>query len=91
MQNITKWFTANKLTLNLGKTVCILFQKNNKTENIELTVDDVVLKNQPFTKFLGMWLDQHLSWCKHIEMLTLKLTRNQKPTQTKQKPPLHYN
>ena len=24
-----------------------------------------------------MWLDQHLTWCKHIEMLTLKLTRNQ--------------
>ena len=77
MQNITKWFTANKLTLNLGKTVCILFQKNTKTENIELNVGDVVLKNQPFTKFLGMWLDQHLTWSKHIEMLTLKLTRNQ--------------
>ena len=77
MQNITKWFAANKLTLNLDKTVCILFQRNNKTEKIELNVNGVRINSQPFTKFLGMWLDQHLTWFKHIEMLTLKLIRNQ--------------
>ena len=77
MQNITKWFAANKLTLNLDKTVCVLFQKNHKTEKIELNVNNVTISSQAFTKFLGMWLDQHLTWFKHIEMLTLKLTRNQ--------------
>ena len=77
MQTITKWFAANKLTLNLDKTVCVLFQKNHKTERINLDVSGNQIPSQPFTKFLGMWLDQHLTWFKHIEMLILKLTRNQ--------------
>ena len=76
MQTITHWFAANKLTLNLDKTVCILFQKNHKIEEIELDINGTKINCQPFTKFLGMWLDQHLTWFKHIKMFTLKFTRN---------------
>ena len=35
---LSDWFAANKLTLNLDKTVCILFQKNNNKREIDLTV-----------------------------------------------------
>ena len=34
MKRLVAWFKANKLTLNLGKTVCVLFQKERtKTSN----------------------------------------------------------
>ena len=44
---------------------------------VELQViDDATIVSQPNTKFLGMWLDQHLNWNKHIDILLLKITRN---------------
>ena len=73
---LSDWFAANKLTLNLDKTVCMLFQKNNKNSEITLKVKDMIITNQTETKFLGMWLDQSLSWHSHIQKLTLKIKRN---------------
>ena len=73
---LSDWFAANKLTLNLDKTVCMLFHKNNKTSEIELKIKDMTIINQTETKFLGMWLDQSLSWHNHIQRLTLKIKRN---------------
>ena len=73
---LSDWFAANKLTLNLDKTVCMLFQKNNKNIEIELKVKDMIIVNQKETKFLGMWLDQSLSWHSHIQKLILKIKRN---------------
>ena len=77
MHTLKDWFAANKLTLNLEKTVCVLFQKSNTVTHIELEVNDLKIYNQTETKFLGMWLDQHLSWSGHIQRLVLKLKRNQ--------------
>ena len=73
---LSDWFAANKLTLNLDKTVCMLFHKNNKTSEIELKIKNMTILNQTETKFLGMWLDQCLSWHIHIQRLTLKIKRN---------------
>ena len=47
MSTISKWFSTNKLTLNIDKTVCVLFQKNNKTEKVELQVNDATILSQP--------------------------------------------
>ena len=38
LSTLSDWFAANKLTLNLDKTVCVLFQKNNNKKEIELKV-----------------------------------------------------
>ena len=73
---LSDWFAANKLTLNLDKTVYILFQKNNKNKEIDLKVKDMIIVNQTETKFLGMWLDQSLNWHSHIQKLILKIKRN---------------
>ena len=40
---LSDWFAANKLTLNLDKTVCMLFHKNNKTSEIELKIKDMTI------------------------------------------------
>ena len=76
LSTLSDWFAANKLTLNLGKTVCVLFQKNNNKKEIELKVKDMLIPSQSETKFLGMWLDQSLSWHSHIQKLILKIKRN---------------
>ena len=76
LNTLSDWFAANKLTLNLDKTVCMLFQKNNMNDEITLKVNDMTIRNQTETKFLGMWLDQSLNWHSHIQKLTLKIKRN---------------
>ena len=76
MKTIVKWFQANKLTLNIDKTVCLLFQKQGHSEKIHIRVDNITIQNTHETKFLGIWLDEHLKWTTHIHKLILKLTRN---------------
>ena len=66
----------NKLTLNIGKTVCLLFQKQGHSDEIHIKVDNITIQNTHETKFLGIWLDEHLNWTTHIQKLILKLTRN---------------
>ena len=66
------WFLANKLTLNVGKSVCILFGKHrNEKLNIKLGTESIPQVSN--TKFLGLWIDQTLSWNEHISKLILKL------------------
>ena len=65
--------------MNIEKTVCMLFQKPGKHDQIHLTklsFYKVTLQNQKQTKFLGLWLDDQLSWKNHIQKLLLKLNRN---------------
>ena len=76
MNRLMKWFKANKLTLNLTKTVCILFQKPGCSKKIQIRMENIIIHNTSKTKFLGMWLDENLKWNTHIQKLTLKLTRN---------------
>ena len=49
------WFRANKLTLNLGKTVMVLFG------TVTLSLDSHTLQCSDNVKFLGMWLDNKLN------------------------------
>ena len=76
MKRIIKWFRINKLTLNLEKTVCLLFQKQGQDKEICVQIADMVIKNTKETKFLGLWIDDHLKWTTHIQKLILKLSRN---------------
>ena len=76
MQTLADWFKANKLTLNLEKTICLLFQQSGSCKELELVVDSVTIRTSKETKFLGMWLDQHLTWSTHIQKLVTKLKHN---------------
>ena len=76
MKRITSWFRINKLTLNIGKTVCLLFQKQGQEKEICIQIGNMTIKNTKETKFLGLWIDEHLKWNTHIQKLILKLSRN---------------
>ena len=67
------WFRANKLTLKLDKTACILFQKSGSTKEISLNLDRMTIHSTSNAKFLGMWLDNHLNWSFHLNKLYTKL------------------
>ena len=70
------WFAANKLTLNLKKSVCMLFNDKDHKKNVSIKVDDIVLPTVECTKFLGVWIDSKLTWKSHINKLVIKLKQN---------------
>ena len=75
MKRLISWFKANKLTMNLGKTVCVLFQRNGQRQTITLDLDSAHITSVKEVKFLGLWLDEYLTWCTHVQKLILKLTQ----------------
>ena len=72
------WFKANKLTLNMNKTVCMLFKGNSQSRtNIQsITINGTPLPFVNHTKFLGIWIDTKLQWNEHVSRLLLKLKHN---------------
>ena len=77
VRSIIDWFRANKLTLNLSKTICVVFNPpGRKKISIELEFGDVKLKSSDTTKFLGVWIDSCLNWNEHLKQLMIKLKRN---------------
>ena len=74
---IADWFRANKLTLNLTKSECLIFGPNtNKNLPNCLLLDNLKIPVVKKTKFLGIWLDDKLNWKIHLANLKMKLKKN---------------
>ena len=74
MNVLFDWFNANKLTLNLNKSVFMLFQPSGQNNvDFHLELNGVTIACVKSTKFLGVWLDESLSCSEHMSRLILKL------------------
>ena len=76
MNAIYLYMLANKLHINHDKVFYIHFKPNNHratTNNYELKLCGKMIKQVKQTKFLGVIIDEKLSWTPHIEYLTNKL------------------
>ena len=56
------WFSVNRLSLNVGKTNYMLFRSRPPDNELALTINNVVLPRVAATKFLGIIIDDKLSW-----------------------------
>ena len=72
LNTLQDWFLANKLMLHIGKSVCMLFGKHRE-EKLDIKLGSETIPQVTSTKFLGLWIDQALSWNDHIGKLILKL------------------
>ena len=77
---ISSYMICNKLHINLEKSCYMYFSKPNlKNDNLEDTntlqiwLDGNEIKQVTETKFLGITIDNNLSWEAHIKSLTKKL------------------
>ena len=80
LEKISKWFKANKLSLNIKKTNYTLFYKNSTKDDLSLKLPDLkivnsVLKSQTSIKFLRVMLDENISWKQHIKTVETKLCK----------------
>ena len=76
--NISTWMKANKLSVNIDKTNYIIFQPTQKksTYEILLLLDDRLITQKKQIKFLGVLLDENLSWKPHINYVCKKVSKS---------------
>ena len=75
LEILIDWFKANHLSLNDNKTVGMLFGKNPSSVN-KLPVGKLGIRFVDTTKFLGVHLDNKMSWKYHLDKLICKIKRN---------------
>ena len=77
LSKISEWLKVNKLSLNVAKTNYILFRPRQKpiTVSDTITLDNIAVQQVEVTKFLGVLLDQHLSWKYHINHDAKKVSK----------------
>lgn len=78
IEKLSKWFKANRLTLNLNKTKYILSHtKKHENEinnsNINLYIDGINIEKVSKYKYLGIIIDNKLTFRDHIDNICKKI------------------
>ena len=76
-KDVIAWCNANRLTINVGKTKYILFRGRRKKFELfgNLLVNESILESVESTSFLGINIDEHLTWKKHINCVCSVLSK----------------
>ena len=85
LNDLYKWFCANKLSLNASKTKYIIIrppQRNIDNNNLTLAINGQKIsrishdesENEKSFKFLGIHIDETLSWKYHINYINKKIS-----------------
>ena len=76
LNNINIWLKVNKLSLNINKTKFMLFYTPQKQVAIpSLEIDAVKLDCVDEFNFLGLVLDKHMNWNKHLQKVSSKVSQ----------------
>ena len=78
LKTVYDWLCVNKLSLNVSKTRCLVF-KNPKYPTVckpyEFEINNEKIKCVSEFNFLGIMLDEFLSWTPHTKKVTSKISR----------------
>ena len=77
-QKVHEWFLANRLTTNSKKASNFILSDyiGDDNPNFEIKMGNVLLKRVKSVKYLGVMLDENVTWSKQIEYLSTKLSRS---------------
>lgn len=75
LNRLNEWLKYNLLTVNTSKISFMIFSSKNKQipQHTSLTIDNEEIHRSNQEKYLGLWLDEKLTWKPHIEGLKTKL------------------
>ena len=81
LANISTRFKSKKLSLNIDKTKLLLFHPLSKRQLLSETLPNLLIENihskrQHVTKFLGVFIDENLSWKQQIIIVSSKISKS---------------
>ena len=75
LQNVSTWFKANKLSINVAKPCYIIFKSKCSNAALHtLYLDSIQITSVEHTKFLGVEVDSSLNWKHHILCVERKIS-----------------
>ena len=69
------WLKANKIHLNVAKTVVLLFKNKRKQLNYDIKLDGKLMRFSKETKYLGMIIDDNLAMTSHKKQVCNRLRK----------------
>ena len=77
LQILYDWMLANRLTINVVKTSCILFSSDQKrvpldlfNSGLNIELNGTPINRKDHTKFLVVYIDQNLNWNVHVKHIS---------------------
>ena len=77
LKQLGLWFRANKLSLNVNKSNFMMF--NNKKQprtDVHIVLNGTHIEQVTHTTFLGVTIDENLTWREHIKMVETKVSKS---------------
>ena len=74
---LCKWLKANRISLNASKTEMIIFRDPRKKSSYipKIKIDGKKIAPSKFVKYLGLFIDCHLSWQEQESCISTRLSR----------------
>ena len=82
LSEVSNWFKTNKLSVNASKTNFMILGTSQMTDEydgidpLQIILDDTKLDRVKNTKFLGVVIDENISWKHHINAISKTISRN---------------
>ena len=73
---INTWLVSNKLYLNIDKTKYMIFSIKDKPPDITLVIGNSLIERTTVQKFLGVFIDDRLTFAEHANKICAKMSRN---------------
>ena len=76
--NTDVWLRCNKLSVNVKKTTYLIFTPWQKKcdHNFSISLSGQLLTQTNVTKFLGVYIDEHLTWKDHFSYLCKQISKS---------------
>ena len=78
LDKVGKWLTSSQLTLNITKNTFIIIgssQRLKKLKSISIATDDKSIERVSSFSYLGVVINNHLSWRDHIDCINNKVNK----------------
>ncbi len=75
LNKLKSWFNINKLSLNLSNTKIMHFCNWKSNIQIKVLLDDVAIEKVNEIRFLGVTIDDKISWNSHIKNVQHKVSQ----------------
>ena len=78
LHNFDLWLKSNKLSVNVKKTKYVIFKTSKKkiNHNFLFHYENEILHQVNSIKFLGVCIDQNLTWKDHINHVSKKISKS---------------
>ena len=72
---ITKWFQANRLSINVSKTHYQIYTMS-RSNDLNIHFNGIKIERKRCIKYLGVYVDENLKWHSHIANVIKKMSKN---------------